>query len=190
METKIKKYLIILIIFYSSKNSNQLTGLQKAIKLIQSRKLNFHHTNDLLLKNKIIAHERKCYDIQRLKQVIGIAWEFVFTDFGFSRIKICSRGGCAYDLINRRTKTIIELKNNYLTDSGKAKKYTMLTLEKYKRNNPNFTVIYASINYKDNIGKEKIKNGVLHFYGTKFLNRYLGIRKNYIITTLRNCIQI
>ena len=77
----------------------------------------------------------------RLKQVIGISWEFVFTDFGFSRTSNCPRGGCDYDLINRRTKTIIELKNNYLTDSGKSKKYTIQKLKQFKQRNPTFAVI-------------------------------------------------
>lgn len=185
-----QKFLNLILILFFINSSQQLTGLQKAVRLIQRRRINFEHTNDILLKNKIIPHERTCYNIQRLKQVIGIAWEFVLTDFGFNRTSMCPRGGCDYDLINRRTKTVMELKNNYLTDSGKSKKYTIEKLKAFKRRNPTYTVIYASINYKNNIGKQKIKDGVLYLYGNLFLNRYLGSRKNYILTTLRNSIRV
>jgi len=138
----VKKIQILLLILYFSQLTKQ-TGLQDAVELIQWRRTNFHHTNDILLKNKIIPHERTCYKIQRLKQIIGIAWEHVFKDFGFTRTSTCPRGGCDYDLINRRTKTVIELKNNYLTDSGKSKKYTIQKLKAFKRRNPRYTVIYA-----------------------------------------------
>ena len=148
-----QKFLSLILILYSINQSQQLTGLQKAVRLIQNRRNNFQHTKDVLLKNKLIPHERACYNIQRLKQIIGIAWEHVFTDFGFTRVTNCPRGGCDYDLIKRSTKTIIELKNNYLTDSGKSKKYTIQKLKSYKRRNPTYTVIYASINYKNSIGK-------------------------------------
>jgi len=185
-----KKFLCIILILSIAKNSQQLTGLQKAVRLIQRRTTNFQHSNDILLKYKLIPHEQKCYNIQRLKQIIGIAWEHVFTDFGFNRTSTCPRGGCDYDLKNRNIKTVIELKNNYQSDSGKAKKYTFNKLKEFKRRNPLYTVIYASINYKNTLGKEKVKDGILHLYGNKFLNRFLGTRKNYIITTLRNSISL
>ena len=105
-----KKFLCIILILSIAKNSQQLTGLQKAVRLIQRRTTNFQHSNDILLKNKLIPHEQKCYNIQRLKQIIGIAWEHVFTDFGFNRTSTCPRDGCDYDLKNRNTKTVIELK--------------------------------------------------------------------------------
>ena len=58
-----QKVLNLLLILCMVKHSQQLTGLQKAVRLIQNRRLNFQHTKDILLKNKIILHERTCYSI-------------------------------------------------------------------------------------------------------------------------------
>ena len=44
------------------------------------------------------------------------------------------------------------------------------------------------INYKNSVGKEKMKDGVLYLYGNRLLDKFLGRRKNYIITRLRNAI--
>ena len=89
-----KKFLCLILTLCAAKNSQQLTGLQKAVRLIQRKTANFQHFNDILLKNKLISHEQKCYNIRRLKQIIGIAWEHVFSDFSFNRTSTCPRGGC------------------------------------------------------------------------------------------------
>ena len=70
-------FLCIIIILCTAKNSQQLSGLQKAVRLIQRRTTNFRHFNDILLKYKLIPHEQKFYNIQRLKQIIGIAWKHI-----------------------------------------------------------------------------------------------------------------
>lgn len=166
------------------------TGVQRAVQILSQSITSFKHSNDIILKNKIIPHERDCFELQLLKQRIGIAWEHVFTDFGFKRTRInsCPRGGCVYDLYNHTSKIVIELKNNYNSDSGKAKRYTHNKLKLFKRRNPTYKVIYGAINYKNSIGKLKVKDNVLYIYGDLLLNRFLGNRKNYVIRRLRNAI--
>ncbi len=89
------------------------------------------------------------------------------------------------DLINQNRSLAIELKNSWKTDNSKAKKYTFNLLETFKRNNPQFAVIYGAINYKDNVGKDTMKGNVRVMYGNLLLNFIFGNRKNYVIETLR-----
>ena len=51
--------------------------------------------------------EEAAYRLQVLRMRLGLAWELVFTDYGFT--KQPSR----IDLINHRRKIAVELKNRY-----------------------------------------------------------------------------
>jgi len=79
----------------------------------------------------------------------------------------------------------VELKNSWSTDNSRAKKATISQLQTFKRNNPQYEVIYGAINYKKEIGKDRMKGNIRVMYGNLFLNYIFGDRKEYIIRTLR-----
>lgn len=164
-------------------------GLDEAVKILKNR---IFIPNDLYSKYDLVLYHsrtyrhmyKSCYKLQRIRQNLGFAWEHVMTDFGFTRVR-----NQPYDLINLQTRTVIQLKNSYDTGSSYAKKHLFYQLTKFKNENPNYTVIYASINYKKGKGKSKIKNGVLVLFGKAFTEKFFSTRLSYILRKLRAAIQ-
>lgn len=123
------------------------------------------------MKNKIIALKEK----QR-QMKIGELWQEIIGNYkSFVNLKVGHHTGL--DIISYDRKIAIELKNRTNTDNHSSKKSNMDKLADFKKKNPDYTCIYATINadseshtMKGSL-KKCIHNDVeiLHYTGMKLL---------------------
>jgi hypothetical protein len=158
-------------------------GVQRAVDLLKQPLPDTKPVRDIILSGNVDRLENAAYLLTRLRMRIGEAWENVLTDFGFVK----QRSGL--DLVNHQRKIAIELKNSYRTDSSGARKWTHEVLKRYKREHPQYTVVYGTINYKSDDGKIQNKDDITYLYGNKFLDYILQDRKDEVIATLRNAVR-
>jgi hypothetical protein len=124
---------------------------------------------------------------------IGEIWQEVLGNYnGFINLKIGHHTGL--DIISHSKKIAIELKNRTNTDNSSSKKSNLDKLSKFKKENPDYTCIYATIN--DNTEKKTLQgnikyilhNGVEieHHTGYNFLKFILCENTNNIIHFVKN----
>ena len=100
-------------------------------------------------KNKLLALKEK----QR-QMKIGEIWQEVIGNYkDFIDLGIGHKTGL--DILSNIRKLAIELKNRTTTDNDSSKKSNLYKLAKFKKEHPDFTVIYANINEDT---EEKTKN--------------------------------
>ena len=172
---------IILLLFILSVSTQPIQpGMQRAIDYLRQPLPPTKPITDIILRGKFDNLQENAYKLNRIRSRLGNAFEFVFTDFGFELVNNI------IDLINHNRSIAIELKNSWSTDNSRAKTYTIQQLQQFKRNNPQYEVIYGAINYKTQVpGKDIMKGNIRMMYGDVFLNYIFGARKDYIIRTLR-----
>ena len=93
------------------------------------------------------------------------------------------------DILSNKYKIAIELKNRTNTDNASSKKSNFDKLANFKKNNPEYTCIYANIN---DINETKTLNGtmkkiihndieILHYIGYEFIKFILKDNTDSII---------
>lgn len=91
-------------------------------------------------KHKLIAHLER---LRVMKQ--GEIWQTMIGNFHtFTDLKVGHPTGL--DILSEERKIAMELKNRTNTDNHSAKKSNMNKLAKFKRENPEYTCVYANIN--------------------------------------------
>jgi len=173
--------LIILLLLTIVNYSFAFGGFQRATDILTAPYKEFTPTTDIILRGNVIRCEETSYRLHMLRMRIGYAWEEIFTDYGFRRNP---RG---VDLINPRRKIAIELKNGYKINSI-VKRANHRALKQFKRQYPDYTVIYGFINYKNDVGKSSIKEGIHYMYGNVFLNYIFRVRKNLVVNRFRSVV--
>src|SRR5438552_1944850 len=174
------KTLLTLVLLLISSVTSLDPGMTRAIDYLRRPLPSTKSIQDVILRGKFDNLQDHAYKLNRIRSRLGIAWEYVFTDFGFEIVHN------VIDVINRNRSIAIELKNSWRTDNANSKKCIMDKLKIFKRNNPDFTVIYGAINYKPQVpGKDIMKDNIRIMYGDVFLNYIFEARKDYIINTLR-----
>src|SRR5277367_1729173 len=173
------EYIILLLFILSVSTQPIQPGMRRAIDYLRQPLPPTKPITDIILRGYFDNLQENAYKLNRIRSRLGKAWEFVFTDYGFELVNN------VIDVINPNRLIVIELKNSWRTDNSRSKQSTITQLQAFKRNNPQYTVIYGAINYKDNIGKDVMKGNVRVMYGNLFLNFIFGDRKDYIIRTLR-----
>jgi len=114
--------------------------LENKIKQILERPDNDIISFDILDTEKSIALK-----IKQRQMKIGEIWQEVLGNYdGWQNLKVGHLSGL--DLISHNRKIIIELKNRTNTDNASSKKTNFDKLAKFKKNNPDYTCIYANIN--------------------------------------------
>ena len=156
-------------------------GLRKAIDIITEPLKPIVPTNDIVLRDLVSRWEKNAYKLNSMRTKIGLAWEYVFTDFDFRRYPY------DIDLINPRRKIAIALKNGWDVNNN-VKRYDHTQLLMFKQDNPGYEVIFGHVNYKDEIGKDVKVEGVRYMYGTKFLQYILHGRQFGLIVKLREAV--
>ena len=174
-------FFVVLIISSIFRTGLSGPGLETAVDLLSQPFKPYTPTRDVVLSGNVGQWEAAAYKLNSLRTRLGIAWEFVFTDYGFERLP---RG---IDLINRRRKIGLELKNGWVINSM-VKRVDHLLLKKFKREHPDYTVIFGHVNYKNEIGKFTIKEGVNYMYGNKFLRYIFQGKQDEIIKVLRRAV--
>src|SRR5271156_1498566 len=155
-------------------------GMQRAIDYLRQPLPQTRPIQDIILRGKFDYLQENAFRLNRIRSRLGKGWEFVFMDFGF--VLINNR----IDIINHNRQIAIELKNSWRTDNSRAKTATIAILQEFKTNNPDYTVIYGGINYKNQrAGKDVMRGGVRVMYGDVFLNFIFGARKDEVVRTLK-----
>ena len=154
-------------------------GLDAALRLIQEPVPHDGHVRDVILTGIVNEWEEHAYKLQILRQRIGYAWELVFTDFGFERHP------AGVDLINRRRRIAIEVKNSCRVSSV-AKRNAFRMLTEFRRTHPNYTVIFACINYRNLNEGGTTRHGVVQYMkGRSFLTFMLRRRKDVVVSRMK-----
>ena len=162
--------------------------LDKSIHTILSRPENDVLTYDILdteksKKNKLLSLKEK----QRQMKV-GEIWQEIIGNYDeFINLKIGHESGL--DILSNTRKLAIELKNRTNTDNASSKKSNLDKLSKFKKENPEYTCIYANINADtekktlQGSNKKITHNGVEieHQVGCQFLTFIFGEKTEEII---------
>ena len=121
---------------------------------------------------------KKAYFVRLTQMKVGFLWEKLFViEGGFDKLPN------GLDLVNNERRIVIELKNSWQSDNYNSQKKTFDKLADYKKQNPEFTCVYANINGRTDEGTnhEFYHNGqrlyqitgneLLEFiFGEKYLN--------------------
>ena len=138
---------------------------------------------DISKKNKLLALKEK----QR-QMKIGEIWQEVLGNYeGYINLKVGHSTGL--DLLSHKYKVAIELKNRTNTDNASSKKSNFDKLANFKKNNPEYTCIYANIN---DINETKTLTGtmkkiihndceIIHYIGYEFIKFILKDNTQSII---------
>lgn len=141
-------------------------------------------------KNKLLSLKEK----QRQMKV-GEIWQEIIGNYDeFINLKIGHETGL--DILSNTRKLAIELKNRTNTDNASSKKSNLDKLSKFKKENPEYTCIYANINADtekktlQGSNKKITHNGVEieHQVGCQFLTFIFGEKTEEIIEFVKNTI--
>ena len=141
-------------------------------------------------KNKLLSLKEK----QRQMKV-GEIWQEIIGNYDeFINLKIGHETGL--DILSNTRKLAIELKNHTNTDNASSKKSNLDKLSKFKKENPEYTCIYANINADtekktlQGSNKKITHNGVEIEYqvGCQFLTFIFGEKTEEIIEFVKNTI--
>ena len=141
-------------------------------------------------KNKLLSLKEK----QR-QMKIGEIWQEIIGNYDeFINLKIGHETGL--DILSNTRKLAIELKNRTNTDNASSKKSNLDKLSKFKKENPEYTCIYANINADtekktlQGSNKKITHNGVEieHQVGYQFLKFIFGKKTEEIIEFVKNTI--
>jgi hypothetical protein len=141
-------------------------------------------------KNKLLSLKEK----QRQMKV-GEIWQEIIGNYDeFINLKIGHETGL--DILSNTRKLAIELKNRTNTDNASSKKSNLDKLSKFKKENPEYTCIYANINADtekktlQGSNKKFMHNGVEieHQVGCQFLTFIFGEKTEEIVEFVKNTI--
>ena len=169
--------------------------LDKIIYDILSRPEKDILTYDILDTEKIMHNKKLTLKEKQRQMKIGEIWQEVLGNYDDNiNLKIGHYTGL--DILSDTKKFAIELKNRTNTDNVSSKKSNFDKLSKFKKNNPEYTCIYANINadtekktLQGSI-KKIIHDGVEieHHIGFEFLKFMLGNDTDSSINFVRDTI--
>ena len=170
-------------------------NVELIIKIILLRPEKENLTFDILdtpksKKNKLLVLKEK----QR-QMKIGEIWQEVIGNYK-DLINLGIGHETGLDILSNTRKLAIELKNRTNTDNASSKKSNLDKLSKFKKENPEYTCIYANINADtdkktlEGSNKKIIHNGVEieHQVGYQFLTFIFGENTEEIIKFVKNII--
>src|SRR5438552_10318120 len=102
---------LITLLFILSVYSTE-PDLQRAIDYLRRPLPPTKPIQDIILRGKFDNLQDHAYKLNRIRSRLGIAWEYVFTDFGFEIVHT------VIDVINRNKSIAIEFKNSWRTDNA------------------------------------------------------------------------
>lgn len=174
--------------------NNYLEFIEKEIKLVllKNNKTNltfdiFDYEND---ENKLLFLKRKQYQMK-----IGQIIQIILGNYkDFENLKQGHESGL--DIISKKRKIIIELKNRTTTDNYSSRLTNLNKLYKFKKENPEYLCIYGCLN---DTTKEKTETGkiesilinnleVKKYIGNELLNLILKEDKDIIINFVKKII--
>jgi hypothetical protein len=169
--------LILSVCFFTSSYAVD-AGLRRAVDYIKQPIREPRGTNDIILRGIVTPWESSAYKLQVLRVRLGLCWEYIAEDYGFSITN-------PLDIINNRRKILAEIKNSRQISSTERRAKHRL-LKTFKRNHPDYTAVFGFVNGG---GGDIVKDGICYMYGDSFLNFIFGRNRLRIIRTLRSAVQ-
>ena len=180
---------------YNFSHKEYYKKMDKEIKKIISKPESNTLTYDILdtektKKNKLLSLKEK----QRQMKV-GNIWQLMIGNYNeFTNLGNGHESGL--DILSKKRKLAIEIKNRTNTDNASSKKSNLDKLSKFKKKNPEYRCIYANINDKTEektligFNKRIICNDVEieHQVGYQFLTFIFGEKTEEIIKFVKNTI--
>lgn len=169
--------------------------LEKQIAIILTRPQKHNLTFDILDTEKRKLNQQIALTETQRRMKNGEIWqEFLGSYDGFTNLKTGHETGL--DIISHTRKIAIELKNRTNTDNASSKKSNLDKLAKFKKEHPDYTVVYANINdesekktlqgYKKIIYHDGVE--IEHRVGYDFLTYILGNDTEEIINFVKHVI--
>lgn len=152
-------------------------------------------TYDILDTEKSKTNKLLVLREKQRQMKFGEIWQEVLGNYdGFINIKTGHKTGL--DILSHTKKIAIELKNRTNTDNASFKKSNLEKLANFKKNNPEYTCIYANINAEteqktlQGLYKKISYNGIdiEHQIGYEFITFILGNDTDLIIQFIKNTI--
>lgn len=176
--------------------NNYFTVIEDKIKIILLRPEKEVLTYDILdtdklRLNKLISLKEK-HRVMKIDEI----WQEVLGNYNECvNLKIGNKNGL--DIISHNRKFVIELKNRTNTDNFSSRNYNFDKLAEFKKNNPEYTCIYATINdnTKDKTLKGSIKKfihkgvEIEHQTGYIFLKFILGDNTEIVLEKVKQIIE-
>lgn len=169
--------------------------MERIIKDILSRPENEVITYDILDSEKTMRNKLIILKEKQRQMKIGEIWQETIGNYDkFVNLRTGHYSGL--DILSDERKIIIELKNRTNTDNYSSKKTHYDKLSKFKRENPEYTCIYANINDSTqkrtfNRSHKKIMHNQIeieHWVGYEFLKFIFAEKVDDIITFLKTTI--
>jgi hypothetical protein len=169
--------------------------LETKIQNILSRPEKDALTYDILDTEKSTANKLLALKERQRQMKIGEIWQEVLGSYsGFVNLKIGHETGL--DLLSHTKRIAVELKNRTNTDNASSKKSNLDKLADFKKNNPEYTCVYANINADtekktvDGTICRILHNGVEleHQTGYGFLTFILGDDRDAIVRFVKAAI--
>jgi hypothetical protein len=168
-------------------------SLENIIQNILSKPNKTNFTYDILDTEKTKTNKLIILREKQRQMKIGEIWQEVLGNYnGFINLKSGHISGL--DILSHTRKLAIELKNRTNTDNASSRKTNFDKLVEFKKNNPDYTCIYATINANSEkqtlkgSTKKIIHNGVTieHYTGYACLQFILGKDTDKIIRFVKN----
>lgn len=174
--------------------NNYFNEIDQIIFKILSRPSSETTTYDILDTSKSTQFKLIALRETQRQMKIGEIWQEILGKYdGFISLK-CHESGL--DILSHTKKIAIELKNRTNTDNASSRKSNFNKLSKFKKQNPEYTCIYANINastrkktFKGEI--KKIMNEGVEIeqqIGYEFLKFMLNEDTNVIVEFVKNTI--
>lgn len=144
---------------------------------------------DILDVSEDIEYLKIALKIKQRQMKYGQIWQIVIGNYiHFENLNQGHSSGL--DIISKKRKLIIELKNRYNTDNHSSKQTNFNKLINFKYKYPEYKCIYAVINDTHPDGKIKeilYKNEIIYYYsGDKLFEFIFGKNKYLIIPYVKN----
>lgn len=172
--------------------SEYFKKMEIIIKSILLRPENGVLTYDILDTEKSKEIKLLVLKEKQRQMKVGEIWqEMIGNYYEFINLKVGHETGL--DILSNKRKVAIELKNRTNTDNSSSKKSNLDKLSKFKKENPEYTCIYANINDDtekktlQGYNKKIIHNGVEieHQVGYEFLTFIFGETTEEIIEFIK-----
>ena len=172
---------------------NLYTKVHHILSRSEARKISF----DILSTPKTERHRTIVLSEQQFRMKFGEIWQEALGSYNeYTNLNSGHESGL--DIISYRNKIVIELKNRTNTDNDSSRRANFDKLARFKRNNPEYTCIYATINdnteqstYKPRNVIKKIQHKnveIEHHTGYPFLKFVLKDYTGNIINFLKKTI--
>jgi len=150
--------------------------------------------HDLMLDKYMLEHADiidKANKLKIIQMKVGNCWQRIIGyAFNINDLGVGHKTGL--DLLSKKYKFCIELKNRYNTDNASARKTNYNKLKSYKISHPEFDCIYGVINDKKLEGQDKKINvdGIeIHYLsGSNLLSFIFKDKKDEVLSIISYCI--